>query len=87
MSAPQYEIRSINDLLQFDDEQFARMLPDLVLWHRMMRDIMELGAEPEAMAWIDDGKPGQLHSMDLILKRSGEVRRITGPAYEEDRND
>lgn len=87
MSAPRYEIRSINDLLQFDEDAFLRLLPDLALWHKMMREAVAIGAEPVAMIWVDDGKEGQFNRIDMIDPESGEVTRITGPAYEGDRND
>lgn len=84
MAEKEYKLSSINDLLHFDDAQFARLLPDLIAWRKVMREAMEIGAEPQGMIWVDDEKPGQIHSVQLQIKETGEVLTYKGEAWSED---
>ncbi|ABM32917.1 hypothetical protein QRO08_09655 [Paracidovorax citrulli] len=70
--AEQYEIRSINDLLQFDDEQFARLLPDLVVWRIYARCAVQEGAQSIGFTWVDDGAVGECTQVKLQIKETGE---------------
>lgn len=87
MGEKQYRLQSINDLLQFDQEQLLRLLPDLISWHKVMRDVVSYGAEPVGMMWVDDGKPGQVHSVEIRVKETGQVLTVKGEAWSEPEND
>lgn len=68
----EYHIKTLEDLLDLDDEQLMRLLPDLVLWHRRSRQYLQNMAEAfkkigqpmpkheAAVIWVDDGKPSFL---------------------------
>jgi hypothetical protein len=80
-----HEIRSIVDLLKLSEEEFGRMLPDLAAWWGLCHQaIKSLGAEPTAFIWVDDGRAGEIHSLDLTVKGTGETTTIKGPAYSEE---
>lgn len=68
----EYEIRSITDLLQFDREQLLRLLPDLIAWHSFGRAIQGDDAEMQAMLWTDDGRPGVIDEVILMVKETDE---------------
>ena len=68
----QYEIRSINDLLQFDDQQFARLLIDLVAWRGYARLAVQEGAQSIGFDWVDDGASGECTAVNLQIKETGE---------------
>ena len=69
------EIRldTIADFLALTPAQFERMLPDFVAWHALAKLAIEAGAESSKFTWIDDGKPGDLSSVSLTIKETGEV--------------
>lgn len=68
----EHRIRALEDLLELDDDQFMRLLPDLVLWHRRSRLYLQTMAAkfkeagetmPKHEAgfdWVDDGAPAFL---------------------------
>lgn len=79
MESQRYEIKSLTDILNLDDAQFDRFLPDLVAWRRatngylkILKSNFEQAGMPEAMPehivsmiWIDDGEPGEIKGFNL----------------------
>ena len=78
----EHRLSAMTDILKLDAEQFGRFLPDLAAWWYLCRDLKDLGAEPTAMVWVDDGKPGEIHSVDLTVKGTGELITFPGPAWD-----
>lgn len=77
----EYEIAAISDIGKLDEQQFKRFLPDLIAWWRLCRDLAEVGATPTSMVWVDDGRPGEIHSVELTIKESGEKTTFPGSAW------
>lgn len=79
----QYTFKSINDVLVLDENEFIRFIPDFIAWFGLMKTIVEVGAESIGMTWVDDGKGGEIHSVSLTIKETGEEVLIKGSAFEE----
>lgn len=71
-------IEHICDLLKFSDEEVERLIPDLIVWIYTSKKLLEAlpGSEMKAMIWVDDGKPGQVHHID-ISEPDGKTTRYT----------
>jgi hypothetical protein len=58
----QHDIKHITDLLALDEDEFARLLPDLIVWWRAAKAIQDIdGAVNEGFVWVDDGEIGIDH--------------------------
>ena len=82
MESQRSEIKSLTDILNLDDAQFGRFLPDLIAWRRatngylkILKSNFEEAGMPEAMPehigsmiWIDDGEPGKIRSLQISFK-------------------
>jgi hypothetical protein len=79
----EHRIKTVQDFLKLSEEEFIRMLPDLIRWHELGIDLVKQGAEMGDLIWVDDGKPGQIHSVELTVKETGQSEIIKGPAYSE----
>ncbi len=77
-----HAITAVTDMLKLSREEFARMLPDLMVWHSLCLDLQERGAEVQAFLWIDDGKSGEIYGGDITIKETGERYFVPGPAFE-----
>lgn len=78
----EHRLTAMTDILKLDAEQFGRFLPDLAAWWHVCRDLNDMGAEPTAMVWVDDGRPGEIHRLDVTIKETGAQYTIPGPAWE-----
>ena len=69
--APQYRLSRMTDMLQLDDDQMQRLIPDLLAWHKASRALAALIPEVtnEAMIWCDDGKPGEIS--EIVIREGG----------------
>ena len=68
-----HSIEHITDLLKLDEDEFARMLPDLCLWWRAAKSIEGIeGTKNTGFIWIDDGKAGIDH-YEATDPETGEV--------------
>ena len=75
-------IDTVLDMLALSPEEFARMLPDLVTWYELCKPAQEIsGIEVTGFIWVDDGLAGEIHSVDMTIKETGEVQVIEGPAF------
>jgi hypothetical protein len=84
----EHKIETVLDVLKLTPEEFARFLPDFVAWHELGREMQEMGAEMVAMTWRDDGRPGEIHSVEAhIMDGDKELRVETWPgsAFTDDR--
>lgn len=77
----EHRLTAMTDILKLDAEQFQRFLPDLAAWWELCRDLEGLGAEPTAMVWVDDGRPGEIHGVELTIRETGEQYMVPGPAW------
>ena len=68
--APKYLLSRMTDMLQLDDDQMQRLIPDLIAWHKASRSLGALIPEAvnEAMIWVDDGKPGEISSVAIRVR-------------------
>lgn len=75
-----HEFTKLAEIAALTPEEFGRMLPDFVIWHRYA-SAAHIAAETvsHGFTWIDDGRPGELHSVIL-----NDVTVIKGPTFSED---
>lgn len=80
----EYRIEKITDLLAFGDDEIERLIPDLLVWivtaRAMGQDVP--GLTHQGMIWVDDGKPGEIHHIQLT-DSDGKTTRYPGPASRE----
>mgnify|MGYP003404699696 CR=1 FL=1 len=57
------EIRTLTDIAALSPDEFMRFLPDLVIWHSLAHEALDLGAYEATMIWVDDGKNELLPSV------------------------
>jgi hypothetical protein len=81
-------LETLVDLVKLTPDEFARFLPDLIVWYQFGREMQTLGAEVTGMRWRDDGKPGEIHSVEAHIvtedgKDTGRVEVWPGTAYAE----
>lgn len=76
-----HDIKTVTDMLKLSEEEFARMLPDLVAWYSLGVDLQALGAEVRTFIWVDDGKPGEIHHGEITIKETGEKYIVPGSAF------
>jgi hypothetical protein len=83
----EHKLDTLVDLLKLTPDEFARFLPDLMVWHRFGRDAQVLGMEVIGLKWRDDGRPGEIHSTEAHItvdgKDTGRVEVWPGTAYTE----
>lgn len=78
-----HKIELITDLLKLDYDEFERMLPDLAAWFFLAKDLESIGDKVLYFIWYDDGKSGEIHSVEAITESTGNVEIIKGTAYTE----
>lgn len=78
------EIATVLDILALSEEEFARFIPDLLAWYCMCKAATGMGAEVTGFTWYDDGKAGEIHSIDATIKGTGEKQQWRGPAFSEE---
>ena len=68
-------IQTLRDVAQLTPDEFQRFLPDLAAWHEFAHTAEQAGvAYSLGMQWIDDGKSGEIHHVDLTL--NGKTTRL-----------
>lgn len=67
-----HNIKHIADLLKLDSSEFERMLPDLRAWCEFGKLINHPDVEVVGFDWVDDNKPGEIHSVGVTVKETGE---------------
>ncbi|WP_140838140.1 hypothetical protein [Variovorax guangxiensis] len=70
------------DLMVLSREEFERFLPDLVAWFDFGKGMQALGAEVQGLTWLDDGRSGELNSVELTIKETGAKRLVHMPGFE-----
>lgn len=83
----EHRITTVLDMLELSEDEFFRMIPDLIAWYSLCRGPLCMpGVRHTGFRWIDDGKPGEVHSvLATIVKdgnQTGEVMTIKGSAYD-----
>lgn len=74
-----HKILLITDFIALTTDEMERMIPDLLLWHRIAK-IVPPSFAASSFDWCDDGRPGELHS--VILLDGGKVfDTFEGPAF------
>lgn len=80
-------LETLVDLLALKPDEFARFLPDLIVWYQFGREMQTLGAEVVSMKWRDDGRPSEIHSVIAHITEGGKdtdrVEVWPGSAYTE----
>ena len=71
MNQETYKIETLQDLVQFDEEQLERLFADLKIWVRLRREaeafaVLGMQMRPY-MEWRDDGQTG-LSSVSIEVK-------------------
>jgi hypothetical protein len=57
----EHRINNITDLLKYSEEDFEKMLPDLILWHKQGRAIQaKCNVRVKSFIWVNDNKQGNL---------------------------
>jgi hypothetical protein len=82
----EHKIETVTDMLKLTPEEFTRFLPDLVTWYFFAQEMKGAGAKVASLTWRDDGKPGEIHSVEAhIMDGDKELRVETWPgsAYTE----
>lgn len=77
----EFKIERVADFMALSDEEFGRMLPDFLVWFKLCKEASAAGAEVRGFRWLDDGRPGELHSVEMTIKDTGEVQIIPGSAF------
>lgn len=82
-----HKLDSVLDMLKLSPEQFARMLPDLVMWYEWCKSAEQIeGVTVTGFTWVDDGRPGEVHSVAATIVKdgepTGEKQVFPGSAYE-----
>lgn len=80
MTFSRHRIDSIKDIAALSEDQFSRMLPDLIEWHSIVRKLSDV-VSVTGFTWIDDGKPKVVHSFNLT--DSDGVHVLKGPGWTE----
>ena len=78
----EHKIHTVLDMLALSEDEFLRMVPDLITWYSWCKTAPE-GANPTGFRWVDDGKPGEVHSVMATINGTDEVLIIKGSAYGE----
>lgn len=78
-----HEFERLVDTLALTEEEFGRFMPDFAAWWVVCKSAKAIGADPVNMTWVDDGLPGQIHHVTLMVKETGQELVIPGPAYQE----
>ena len=82
----EHRFQKISDLLALSDTEFERMIPDLWMWHRLGTAMQEHPKEFDLLdsvfIWVDDGKPTEIHSIELANRKTGEKITVKGSAFE-----
>ena len=73
----EHRIEKITDLLAFDADQLDRMIPDLMMWHSFCRELAGPDVEVSAFIWKDDGRPGVLTAVNIVVKETGKEIRVS----------
>ena len=83
----EHKLETLVDLLKLTPEEFARFLPDLIVWYQFGREMQAVGAEMLGFDWRDDGRTGEIHSVKAHItedgKDTGRVEVWSGTAYTE----
>ncbi len=78
----EFTIKTTDDILALSPEQFGRFLPDLVAWYELSKSAMETGLiTGSVLRWLDDGKPGEIHSVDFVTQSGELIGTLEGPAF------
>ena len=62
------KIETIQDIANLTPEQFKRFIPDLIKWHELIYHFSKLGLKSPGMRWIDDGKHGEINSIEIVVE-------------------
>jgi hypothetical protein len=84
----EHRIATVLDMLALSEDEFFRMLPDLVTWFSWAKSVSSLAEVEGAFTWVDDGRAGEIHSVIATIVRddgepTGEVMTLKGSAYVE----
>jgi hypothetical protein len=83
----EHKLETLVDVLALTPDEFARFLPDLMVWHQFGREAQALGCEILGMKWRDDGRSGEIHSVTAHITEDGkDINRVEvwpGSAYTE----
>ena len=74
-----FKLSTIQDFADLSPEQFARMLPDFLVWHSFHHEETKLYASSVGFTWIDDGHSGQIHSVEIFETGTGNRYTLHGP--------
>ncbi len=63
----EYRFNEIVELIELGEEEFQRMIPDLMAWHKISREIksLNLPCSVSKFIWRDDGLAGEVSSIEF----------------------
>lgn len=70
---PEHTLNHVTDFAALSEEQFQRMLPDFCRWFTFAKEMQEVGARATDFVWIDDGDPGVLSEVRLVVDGTDET--------------
>lgn len=75
------KIDTIADILALSPEQFGRFVPDLAAYFVFAKEAEKIGGTVSGMIWVDDNKPGQIHSVRVVDTDGNSIATVNGPAF------
>lgn len=76
----EFELNTIEQFAELTQPQFERMLPDFIGWFVLVKEAQALGAVAVGFTWVDDGKPSEIHSINIEEIDTGEHYTVYGAA-------
>ena len=81
MKPPEIRLDTIADFADLSPEQFARMLPDFIVWHKFHSNVKAAGlAYAIGFIWRDDGDAGAITDVSIHDPVTGETVYAKGEA-------
>ena len=70
------------EIMDLTPDEFDRFLPDFVAWFTFGKEMQAVGAEVTGLSWVDDGRMGEINSVELTVKETGVTTLHYMPGFE-----
>jgi hypothetical protein len=67
----EHKLETLVDLFKLTPDEFARFLPDLIVWYQFGREMQTVGGQVTNLIWRDDGRSGEIHSVKAHITEDG----------------
>ena len=71
-----HKLETLAQIALFSEDEFARMLPDLMAWFAFSKQAQKVGAITTGFTWIDDANPGSISSVVITDPITGQTMEI-----------